>query len=109
MGLLTKVRFPEAPSIANLGESNDVGSTPTGIMENVGVSEAATVSTVPVAFSAKLALVVVEKTGAAALALEIEKTDSPSIAKRIIPSLVTKFFKDIFSMSMRMSSTPVKH
>ena len=107
MGLLTKVRFPEAPSIANLGESNDVGSTPTGIIENVGVSEAATASTVPVAFSGKGALVVVKKTGATALALELEKTDSPSIAKRIIPSLITKFFKDVFSSLMRMTSSPV--
>ena len=81
--------MPLVPSTANLLESNEVGSTPTGMIEYAGVVPSASiVRTVPVAFSAKFALVDDVKTGAAALAFEFER-----IARPITNEVVKENFK----------------
>ena len=70
--------------IANFAESRDVSSMLTGIIEKVGdVPVAATVRTGPIAFSAKFALVDEVKTGASALAFELEKIARP-ITKEVV-------------------------
>jgi hypothetical protein len=83
-GLEIKVRSPLSPPIANLLESNEVGSTPTGMIEYAGVVPVATtVRASPIAFSAKFALVDEVKTGASALAFELEKIARP-ITKEVV-------------------------